>query len=704
MSKVRDKSGKWLDSSVFRETGKCFLDNGYYCPDPEGSPDWFAFWKEERKRIIEGYEVQGERITGSHYYYLNFCIIEKQIDIGGGLSEKIASFPDFWDGDFNYFWVKEIARYGSSAVLNTKEEKLALFKLPKEEQTKRKVKLFDSLRLYVKIDSKFLNGNMNLIVGKARRRGYSLKAAAMAARNFYIHPNKLSIFAAYEKKYLYPKGVFSLTKKNINFMNQHTAFRTPSDYIDRIDHIKASFKEVLNGIPSEQGLMSEIMALSFKDNSDSARGQDAIDFWFEESGAFGSPGLLKSSYAASQDCVRAGLQKTGIMTIFGTSGDMESGTADYADMFERPEAFGLLPVRNIWDEGSEDQNCGFFHPINWNLEGYYDDQGNSDLEGARKAIIAERDEKIAAGATSTEMQKKLQELPLGPKEAFGAVSMNSFPVIELKARRTKVKDGNLQNIMGKPVKFYYEKGEVKVKMLFGMQAMPITSYTNLPNNKDGCALIYEFPVESPERGLYKIGYDPIRQEQGTSLASVVVYKSFHAGTSTHSAIVAEYIGRLASPDDIDQMSLYFAEFYSTQTMHENEVVGVKNYYARAKKLKYLAAQPDAVISKNIKKSKVARVYGCHMNIQLKDAGERYTKQWLLTILDYDSEGKPITVIDKINSIRLLDELIAYNSKKGNFDYISALFMCLFQVQEEVLGKEYNSKKVNSKYTELREML
>ena len=36
-----------------------------------------------------------------------------------------------------------------------------------------------------------------------------------------------------------------------------------------------------------------------------------------------------------------------MITIFGTSGDMEGGTADYADMFSRPEAFGLLPFQNI---------------------------------------------------------------------------------------------------------------------------------------------------------------------------------------------------------------------------------------------------------------------------------------------------------------------------------------------------------------------
>ena len=149
-----------------------------------------------------------------------------------------------------------------------------------------------------------------------------------------------------------------------------------------------------------------------------------------------------------------------------------------------------------------------------------------------------------------------------------------------------------------------------------------------------------------------------------------------------------------------------AELYNAEIMHENEVTHVKNYFRRIKRLSLLALQPDTVISKNIKKSKVARVYGCHMNEQLKDAGERYVKSWLLTVLDYDENDNPVRVIDRIYSIRLLEELISYY-RKGNFDLVSALFMCMFQVQEEVLGKEYGEEEdtpKSRKYRQLIEMM
>lgn len=101
----------------------------------------------------------------------------------------------------------------------------------------------------------------------------------------------------------------------------------------------------------------------------------------------------------------------------------------------------------------------------------------------------------------------------------------------------------------------------------------------------------------------------------------------------------------------------------------------------------LAVQPDGVISKNIKNSRVARVYGCHMNEKLKDAGAKYIKQWLLEERDFDENGAVLTNMDYIYDIGLLEELILYN-KKGNFDRVMSLMQVMFQIEEEELGKEY----------------
>jgi hypothetical protein len=702
---VRNPDGTWINSMAFRESGEHFMKHRYYVADPWGTPDWMTYWKRERDRTINGLTMGGVRITGEHYSYLNYSPIQKVGEIKGNKASKITGFPDFWDGDYNYFWIRKIARDGILDALLDEPGKELTIHMTDEEKALEMKKLFEELNLFVDIEVDFLNGGYNLIVGKSRRKGYSLKAAAIGSNNYFTKPNKLTIFGAHDKKYLYPNGIFGMAYENINFINEHTGWAMPSDVIDRLGsgHVRASYIQYKNGIKLEKGFKSEILALTFKDNPDAARGKDAEEVFFEESGAFGTPGLLKKAYKATEDCVMAGAIKTGLITIFGTSGDMSGGTYDYADMFGRPQAFGLLPFKNIWDEDSTDMSVGFFHPINWNMEGYYDENGNSDKEGAKNVELNIRKDLEKHGATSTELQQRMQEKPLGPGEAFASISVNNFPVLELKRQLQKCKAKGWQFTKGTPVNMYYKDGKIVAEPIMDGTAKPIISFHNVPTDKRGCPMIYEQPIANPSGGLYKIGYDPIRQDQGTSLASIVVYKSKHVGSYHHDIIVAEYIGRMETPSDIDRIAEMFADLYGTKIMYENEVTGVKTYFQRIKRLHLLAAQPDAVISKNIKSSKVARIYGCHMNIQLKDAGERYLKEWLLTTLDFDEHGNKVTVIDKIYSERILEELIAYN-RDGNFDAVSALFMCMFQVQEEVIGKTFSDGAQNKNAKKLVEMM
>ena len=492
----------------------------------------------------------------------------------------------------------------------------------------------------------------------------------------------------------------------LNFINAHTAWIYPKDVIDRADHVKASTIEYRNGVKIETGFKSEIMALSFKDNMDAARGKDALDIFFEESGAFGTVGLLKGSYAASEDCVKAGNIKTGMITVFGTSGDMLGGTADYAEMHSKPLAFGMMPFQNIWDEDSEETKCGFFHPITWNMEGFYDEQGNSDIAGAKAVELQERKTLLDNGATSSDIQKRMQEKPLGPFEAFGMVSINNFPILELKKQLDLVRSKRLHMSKGTPVNLYYDGVTKKVCADAILDGSANVIYSHKPTNTslEGCPVIYEYPSITAQKGAYKIGYDPYRQEKGTSLAAIIVYKSVIQGSYTKNIIVAEYVGRPESADDVNYYARLFAELYNTQVMYENEVTHVKDYFRRRRWLEFLALQPDVVIKNNVKNSKVARIYGCHMNDKMKDAGEKYIKDWLLEVSDYDENGMPIRNLDRIYSIGLLEELIAYN-RKDNFDRVMALMQVMFQDQEALLGKVYKEKSTeNSKMAQWKTMM
>ena len=150
----------------------------------------------------------------------------------------------------------------------------------------------------------------------------------------------------------------------LNFLNEHTAWAKSRDYVDKQEHKKASYMTYVNGRKVEAGYQSEIFALTFKDNPDAARGKDAVIVLLEEAGAF--PNLL-ASYSAIYPALTSGAYITGQIIIFGTGGDMDSGTVDFAEMFYHPEAHGLMPFQNIWDDNASNTYCGFFHPVTLNL-------------------------------------------------------------------------------------------------------------------------------------------------------------------------------------------------------------------------------------------------------------------------------------------------------------------------------------------------
>ena len=700
LNSIRNPDGIWVNTSVFREPAIHFEKYGYYNNDPENSPDWMEYWSEERRRCKEGYSVAGVKITGNHYFYLNYCRIEVAEFKGGNQAIKRKKFPDFWDGDYNYFWALEIAENGvlneSSLVLSATEKDVILA----YEESKKKEAILNAvkgLNLGIKIHEDDLSGAKHMIVGKSRRKGYSYKNGAICANIYNTQPNSITIIGAFEKKFLYPEGTMGMASNYINFLNEHTAWVMPRDVVDKQEHRKASYITTRDGVKIEKGYKSQIMAVTFKDKPDAARGKDARKVLLEEAGAFPN---LKDSFNATAPGLTAGQYITGQIIIFGTGGDMEGGTADFADMFYRPGAFNLMRFENIWDEDSEGGKCGFFHPVNWNMEGFYDKQGNSDSEGAIAAEKATRQNIIDNGGSSTEIQKRVQEYPIGPAEAFLTVNTNNFPVVELRKQLEIVKAKQWQYTKGTPVRLFFdgEKGKVVAEPILDGKANPI--YKMKPDNisLEGCPVIYEYPSEVPVPGAYKIGYDPYRQDKGTSLSAIYVYKTIIRGSFTKRIIVAEYIGRPESADDVNYIARLFAELYNTTIMFENEVTHVKDYFRRRKQLHFLALQPDAVISKNVKNSRVARVFGCHMNEQLKDAGEKYIKDWLLDTLDFDEFGSPIRVIDRIFSIGLLEELIAYN-RKGNFDRVMALMQVMFQEQEALLGKEYEEKHTPNKSAE-----
>lgn len=745
---IRDENGKWVNSKVFSEACAKFRRNKDYCLEPIGSPDYINYWTSELDRCKNGYEVGGHKITGHHYEYLNYTLIQKVVQVKSTkASKKITDFPDFWDGDYDYYWCLDIAKNGLlniDSLASTKLEKEIAETLDKDSRQELNLKVLDRLQLRVKPHPDFLEGGNHMTVGKCRRKGYSYKNAAICTNTYNTVRNSTTIIGAFDKKYLYPEGTMGMCTNQLNFLNKYTAWSKAREYVDKQEHRRASFKETINGTEIETGYMSNVLALTFQDNPDAARGKDSLYTLFEEAGNF--PNLL-AALKATAPGLSAGAFITGQILIFGTGGDMNSGTVDFADIFYHPIENGMMPFLNIWDEDAQDTYCGFFHPVYINMEGFYDEQGNSDIEGAKQFELNERKRLLESSSGSNILQGRVQEYPLCPAEAFLTVSFNDFPVIELQNQLNKVIRENLHIKYGQPVyltretintdkdinqinnnpiteisnqnnpSFLFKKGEhfkygKKYKIVatpdLNNELEPIWKHHPDTKNLKGSVVIYEAAINNAPKGLYKIGFDPYRQvtsnDPHPSLAAIYVYKGVHVGSYYKNTIVASYIGRPSDPDYTNRIAEFLAEYYNAEIMYENEVTHTKSYFEKKKKLHLLSFQPDAVISAAVKNSRVARVYGCHMNDKLKDAGEKYIKKWLLEEKDIDEDGNTILNLETIYDPGLLEELIKYN-RKGNFDRVMAFMMLMFSINEEEEGKEYGGEdKETAIENQLMEMM
>lgn len=111
-----------------------------------------------------------------------------------------------------------------------------------------------------------------MTVLKARRKGFSYKAAAMLVRNyFHVRNSKNYVFAG-QKEYLIGDGLLSKAWDIMSFVDDNTAWTQPR-LRDREMHKQSGYKKNVNGALVEMGMKSQIIGVSLKDDPDKVRGK-----------------------------------------------------------------------------------------------------------------------------------------------------------------------------------------------------------------------------------------------------------------------------------------------------------------------------------------------------------------------------------------------------------------------------------------------
>ena len=661
-----DFNQKLHNTDKFRQAAIFFEKHGCYTLAPVGTTDYNKYWEQETDRCKNGYIApDGEGITGYNYFYLNYSPIFKLVeteytDRNGDLRkrrERILQFPSFWDYDYYYFCAIEEA----------------------EQQGK------------------------HMAVLKSRQRGYSFKGASMLVRNYMLIPGSKNFAVASEQKFLIGDGLLTKAWQIMDFLDQHTAWakqRLVSTRMERVSGYKVTDEF---GKQTERGYLSSIVGITLKNDPERIRGTRGKLVLWEEGGKF--PDLLDAWRIEQPSVETDDGVAFGLMIAFGTGGTIGASFDGLKELFYKPNANNVLAFPNIWDDGRENTECGFFVPAYSNLESfddngnqvYMDKDGNSYKDKAIQNLIDQRNKVKDGGASQQSIDRFISERPIKPAEAVLELGKNIFPRKLLMDQLTRIRTNKKLQSMKHIVDLEWDgNGQVKAT------EKPSGDITNYPLKKGdkphGSVVIWEYPVKDPPLGLYIGGCDPYDHDDSftNSLGSTFIFKRVRAGEAWTDVIVAEYSGRPDTAEEYYENVRKLLTFYNARLLFENERKGIYPYFTNKHCDYLLADQPDKIISEVFKDSKVQRRKGCHMTKQIRAYGEGLILEWLL---DEFEEGHPN--VERVYSEPLIEELIE-NDGVRNVDRVIALCMVMIY-REELYQLKVSSAKEQNKQVELFEM-
>jgi len=639
-----------INTEYFSEAAKYKTKHGVYCQAPYGSVDYNAFWDEEDHRCLNGYSVGGTRITGYHYWFLNFKQLEIVIDPRAKASRKKMSFPRFWYQHYDFFHALERAE----------------------------------------------RAGQHFIILKPRGTGFSEIMSSIATCDYTLVRDSKNFFFASNQGYLNKDGILTKCWDQLEFLNAETerAYRHLRQKKDQDMHKRASYIDSKGG---EKGYGSEIIGrvIDHPRKVRGARTGAKGHVFFEEGGSFPN---LKEAIITTRPLVEQGGVATGQIIVWGTGGEQGPGIAGLEEMFYKPEAFNMYAYENEWDEDRVGTTCGYFFPTYTAMDAYMDKHGNPLVESAKKHHIDERN-KIRQKDPEGE-DKYIAEYPFTPAEALIRLSHNIFPVAELQRQLTRVQtDKGIQGML-KHGSMAVDENGIPYFQLGKGDTRPITDFPHdNTTNLKGCMTMVEVPFRDQNGftppDMYTIVVDPYYKDESadtTSLASAYVYKHINNISNTEDdIIVAWYNTRPDSLDTFYRQLFLMARFYNATIQSEiaGGGKGILDYAKIKKQLHRCEKEPDILSNKENATKDINKSYFMNMAGDRPQLAHTYLADWLKqerSILAEREDMPTILNLHKIYDEGLLKELIKFNAE-GNFDRVSAMRLLPFMVKERA-DKEY----------------
>jgi hypothetical protein len=551
------------------------------------------------------------------------------------------------------------------------------------------------------------NNSLNLFVLGSRSGGKSFMASALmehewlsdgakTVEDYLSGKNKVEIFcgSASSGKSSQLLDKFSNSLKNL-----------PGEYFDR-DYFPSPFSRTFSGTLKvgnsknpyrfeyekkignslvKEGTGSLLIHETYKDNKQAAVGGRYNVLVVEE---VGLEDKILTVHGANESTQDMGAGKFGSSLYLGTGGDMEK-VIESEIIFRDPEAYDFLGFKDVYEGRG---TIGFFLPAIYTNLAYKDENGNTDVDTSLKFEMERREEKKQANNTSA-YDEYIMSRPIKPSEMFLSKTGNKFPIVMLReqqASNDRYQFKKHLRTVGSLVEDPDFITGVKFKPNFDLR--PIDRFPH--DTKSDLKSAWEFYEHPPAgiipRNLFKIVYDPIRDEGGgTSLAAIYVYKSNNTLDNNGNELVAWWVGRYDMPEEIHLNCVLAAKYFNAEVMFENNIIDFKNYCMRTGNYHILALTPKQIIEKAIKDPTLKYDVGVPMTNPLKQYALRLAQQWLLEekkkyVEELEDGTKREIVVRNLNTIKddlLLEELIQYNDK-GNFDRVSAFLLLMLWLEQD----------------------
>lgn len=669
------------------------------------SEEYLLFWREEKKRCIEGHWVGGVWMPGNLYFYINFWTILLNKTAHSKTKTPGKPFLRDLEWEFFYNWVEARGFSGfeddDQYTCNRDYEGQDNYIPAREYLRKTHPKNLGR--------PLFENEAKNFMMMGSRGFGKSYSVAGGVAGHEFVFdgmksydPDSLNntpsteiVVGAGDAKYsgdILKKTQFGLDNLPGGIEIGDKFYPSPfakqyggSWYSGK--EVVAEYKKKMGGTWKIMGSKSKIKHRTFKDNPFAANGTRPAVMVMEEIGMFNN---LKASHEASVECMKNGAYKFGSCMYLGTGGDMEGGgTVDARDMFYNPDVYDMVAFDDEWENKGK---ISYFVPAYKGLNQFKDKNGNTQVQHAKDYLEKFR-EKLKKGKNArSALDAELQNRPLVPSEVFLTRTGNLFPVADLLNRLAELEASNRERNHDYIGELYIDEGSKKIKWKPNPKLKPIYDFpVKAADDIAGCVIIHEMPYEDKDGdipyGMYIAGTDPYDHDESTtsSLGSTIVLNRLT------NRVVAEYTGRPDTANQYYENVRRLLKFYNAKCLYENERKGLFQYLEHKHETYLLADQPE-IIKDVVQHSKVSRQKGMHMSKPLKSYGEELIKMWLLE--PYETEG--LLNLHKLRSIGLLKELIAYNNY-GNFDRAMAFMMVMYHLEEVKKIKVEKEKKITTIY-------